>query len=64
LLLVHQLHEDGAGFVKTLRSHEAWGTIALGESSLKHPGVVDSANGKIIRGLIKNERLKTPKKMT
>jgi hypothetical protein len=62
LLLVHQLHEDGAGFVKTLRSREAWGRIALGESSLKHPGVVDSAYGKIIRDLIKNERLKTPKK--
>ena len=63
MLLVHQLHEDGAGFAKTLRSREAWGRIALGESSLKHPGVVDSAYGKIIRGLIKNERLKTPKKM-
>ena len=45
-LLLVQLHEDGAGFAKTLRSDEAWGRIALGESSLKHLGVVDSAYGK------------------
>lgn len=63
LLLAHQLHEDGVGFVKTLQSHEAWGRISLGESSLKHPGVVDSAYGKIVRGLIKRERLRAPKKM-
>jgi hypothetical protein len=31
--------------------------------SLKHLGGVDSAYGKIVRGLIKRERLRTPKKM-
>jgi hypothetical protein len=63
LFLVDQLLKHGAGFVKTVRSHEAASRILLGESSLKHPGVAESPEGKTIRGLIKRERLKSPKKL-
>jgi uncharacterized protein DUF5677 len=63
LFLVHQLHQDGAGFVKTMRSHEAWGRISLGEWLLENHVVADSPFGKTIRDLIKRERLNAPKKL-
>ena len=65
LFLVDQLLQDGAGFLKTMRSHEAWGRISLGEALLKH-GVADSPYGQTIRGLIKSERAEfpRPKKLT
>jgi hypothetical protein len=66
LFLVDRLLRDGAAFVKTMRSYEAWGRISLGETSLKHPGVADTPQGQIVRGLIKRERVEFPKpnKMT
>jgi hypothetical protein len=60
LFLIDQLLQDGAGFLKTMRSHEAWGRISLGEALLKH-GVADSPQGKTVRGLIKRERVEFPK---
>jgi hypothetical protein len=33
LFLVDRLLQHGAAFVKTMRSHEAWGRISLGETS-------------------------------
>jgi hypothetical protein len=62
LFLVDQLRRDGAGSVKALRSHEAWGRISLAETALKHPGVADTPQGKVTRSLLKSERLKSPKK--
>jgi hypothetical protein len=56
LFLVDQLIKGGAGFVKTMRSHEAANRISLGESSLKHPGVAESPQGKTVRERIKRER--------
>jgi hypothetical protein len=61
LFLVDQLLQHGAKFVGTMRSHEAWGRISLGESALKHPGVADSPQGRTVRGLIKRERAEFPK---
>ena len=43
-----------------MRSHEAASRISLGESSLKHPGVAESPQGKTVRGLIKRERAEFP----
>jgi hypothetical protein len=63
LFLVHQLHQDGAGFVKTMRGHEAWGRISLGEWLLENHVAADSPFGKTIRDLIKRERLNAPKKL-
>jgi hypothetical protein len=63
LFLVHQLRQNGAGFVKTMRSHEAWGRISLGEWLLEDHVAADSPFGKTIRDLIKRERLNGPKKM-
>jgi hypothetical protein len=64
MFLVHQLQRDGAGFVKTMRSHEAWGRISLGEWLLEGHVAPDSPFGKTTRDLIKRERLNAPKKMT
>jgi hypothetical protein len=61
LFLVDRLLQEGAAFVKTMRSHEAWGGISLGETSLKHPAVADTPQGQTVRGLINRERVKFPK---
>jgi hypothetical protein len=63
LFLVHRLRQDGARFVKTMRSHEAWDRISLGEWLLDGHVAADSPFGKTIRGLIKRERVNAPKKM-
>ena len=63
LFLVHQLQQDGARFVKTMRSHEAWGRISLGEWLLEGHVAADSPFGKTIRDLIKQERFNAPKKL-
>jgi hypothetical protein len=63
LFLVHQLGQDGAGFVKTMRSHEAWGRISLGEWLLENAGMAANPFGQTIRDLIKRERRNAPKKM-
>ena len=63
LFLAHQLHQDGAGFVKTMRRHEAWGRISLGEWLLESHVAADNPFGKTIRDLIKRERLNAPKKL-
>ncbi len=63
LFLINQLLKHGAGYVKTMRSHEAAGRISLGESGLKHLVVAESPLGKTIRGRIKRERLNSPKKL-
>ena len=60
LFLVDQLLQDGAGFLKTMRSHEAWGRILLGEALLKR-GAADSPEGQTIRGLIKGQRAEFPR---
>ena len=64
LFLVDQLLKHGAEFVKTMRSNGAARRISLGESSLKHPGVAESPEGKTVRGLIKHERGKFQKPET
>ena len=61
LFLVGQLCKHGAGYVKTMRSHEAASKISIGKLTLKHPGVAESPEGKTIRGLIKRERAEFPK---
>lgn len=61
LFLVDGLLREGAAFVETMRSHESWGRVSLGETSLKHPGVADTPSGQIVRGLIKRERAEFPK---
>jgi hypothetical protein len=61
LFLIDQLVQNGAGFVKTMRSHEAASRISLGQSSLKHHDLAESPQGETIRGLIKRERLEFPK---
>jgi hypothetical protein len=61
LFLVDQLLQDGAGFLKTMRSHEAWGRISLGEVLLKNR-VADSPHIQTIRGLIKSERAEFPRR--
>ncbi len=60
VFLVDQLLKHGAGYIKTMRSHEVASRISLGESSLKH-GAADSPQGKILRGLIKHARAEFPK---
>jgi hypothetical protein len=63
LFLVDQLLKHGAGYVKTMQSHDAMGRISIGQSSLKHFGVAESPLGETIRGLIKRKRLHSPKKL-
>jgi hypothetical protein len=63
LFLVDQLRKHGPGFVKTMRSDKAANMISVGESWLKHSGVAESPQGTTVRGLIKRERLKSPKKL-
>ena len=63
LFLVHRLRQDGASFVKTMRGHEAWERISLGEWLLEGHVVADSPFGETIRDLIKRERVNAPKKM-
>jgi Family of unknown function (DUF5677) len=61
LFLIDKLLKNGAGFVKTMRSHEAASRISIGESALKRPGLAQSPQGKSIRERIKRERVEFPK---
>jgi hypothetical protein len=56
------LLQHGASFVKTMRSHDAWGRISLAELTLKRPGVANGRHGQAGRDLIKRERLKDAQK--
>jgi hypothetical protein len=61
LFRVHQLRQHGAEFVNAMRSDESANRVSLGETTLKHPGVADSPQGRTVRGLIKRERVEFPK---
>jgi hypothetical protein len=61
LFLVDQLLKHGAGYVKTLRSHDTAGWHSVDRSVLKHLGVAESPLGETIRGRIKREHAEFPK---
>jgi hypothetical protein len=60
LFLIDQLLEHGAGFAKTMRSHDAARRISLGERTLKQPRAAESPLGKALRGVIKSQRAEFP----
>ena len=62
LFLVDQLRRHGAGFVKKMRRHEAKIRISLSQLALQHGGA-ESPFAKIVRDMIKRERLMSPEKL-